>query len=73
MILWTIQPERVYQTLLQSGQYICDPGQLAMRDDAAHRAASRRCEIPCVGMAHDRQQKKPSRNRPYAVGHWQRL
>lgn len=32
MILWTIQPERVYQTLLQSGQYICDPRQMAMPD-----------------------------------------
>ncbi len=25
MTLWTIQPEEIYHSILQTGQYICDP------------------------------------------------
>lgn len=30
MILWTIQPESLYHSILKSGSYICDPQQFGM-------------------------------------------
>ena len=30
MILWTMQPEEVYQQIMQNGVYICDPARMNM-------------------------------------------
>ena len=32
MILWTIQPEELYHSILETGQYACDPNQIDMTE-----------------------------------------
>lgn len=32
MTLWTIQPEELYHSILETGQYVCDPKQIVMSE-----------------------------------------